>query len=268
MTSQHFAVVGDPIEHSLSPRIHSAAYNHLGLDWDYSKHQVPKGELATFLSKSGSNLSGVSVTMPLKFEAAELSQSSDEIVKLLGVANTLVKSNESWLGYNTDVFGIQKALQPAWTEGVSKVAILGAGATAQSALYAISLSAPKASVRVYVRNVSTAEEISLLGTKLGVELEVHQLSEYTAEQDLTISTVPAEALGQIPQLQQHGWLLNVNYASVNESFSSPFSAERVVNGEVMLIWQAIAQIRLFLNGDLTHELEDESLLYVKMLEAL
>jgi shikimate 5-dehydrogenase len=80
--------------------------------------------------------------------------------------------------------------------------------------------------------------------------------------------VPAEALGQIPQLQQHGWLLNVNYASVNESFSSPFSAERVVNGEVMLIWQAIAQIRLFLNGDLTHDLEDESLLYVKMLEAL
>ena len=268
MTSQHFAVVGDPIEHSLSPRIHSAAYNHLGLDWDYSKHQVPKSELATFLSKSGSNLSGVSVTMPLKFEAAKLSQSSDEIVKLLGVANTLVKSNESWLGYNTDVFGIQKALQPAWTEGVSKVAILGAGATAQSSLYAISLSAPKASVRVYVRNVSTAEEISLLATKLGVELEVHQLSEYTAEQDLTISTVPAEALGQIPQLEQHGWLLNVNYASVNESFSSPFSAEHIVNGEVMLIWQAIAQIRLFLNGDLTHELEDESLLYVKMLEAL
>ena len=268
MTSQHFAVVGDPIGHSLSPRIHSAAYNHLGLDWDYSKHQVPKGELATFLSKSGSNLSGVSVTMPLKFEAAELSQSSDEIVKLLGVANTLVKSNESWLGYNTDVFGIQKALQPAWTEGVSKVAILGAGATAQSALYAVSLSAPNATVRVYVRNVSTSEEISLLATKLGVELEVHQLSEYTAEQDLTISTVPAEALGQIPQLEQHGWLLNVNYASVNESFSSPFSAEHIVNGEVMLIWQAIAQIRLFLNGDPTHELEDESLLYVKMLEAL
>jgi shikimate dehydrogenase len=268
MTSQHFAVVGDPIEHSLSPRIHSAAYNHLGLDWDYSKHQVPKGELATFLSKSGSNLSGVSVTMPLKFEAAELSQSSDEIVKLLGVANTLLKSNESWLGYNTDVFGIQKALQPAWTGGVSKVAILGAGATAQSSLYAISLSAPAATVRVYVRNVSTAEEISLLGSKLGVELEVHQLAEYVAEQDLTISTVPAEALGQIPQLEQHGWLLNVNYASVNESFSSPFYADRVVNGEVMLIWQAIAQIRLFLNGDLTHELEDESLLYVKMLEAL
>lgn len=268
MTSKHFAVVGDPIDHSLSPRIHSAAYEHLGLDWDYSKHHVAKDSLATFLNDSGSILSGISVTMPLKIEAAKLSDSGDEFVNLLGVANTLVRTGSSWLGFNTDVFGIQKSLQSAWTEGVSTVTVLGAGATAQSALYAVYLSAPHASVSVYVRNVASADQISLLAAKLGMRLEVHSLSDYTPKQDLTISTVPADALGNLSQFKQAGWLLNVNYASVNESFSASFVEDRLVNGEVMLIWQAIAQIRLFLNGDSTQELVDEASIYVKMLEAL
>jgi shikimate dehydrogenase len=268
MTSKHFAVVGDPIDHSLSPRIHSAAYKHLGLDWVYAKHQVAKDSLATFLEDSGSILSGISATMPLKIEAAKLSESADEVVNLLGVANTLVKSGSSWLGFNTDVFGIQQSLQSSWTEGVSTVAILGAGATAQSALYAVYLSAPHASVSVYVRNIASADQISLLAAKLGMRLEVNSLSDYSSNQDLTISTVPADALGNLSRFKQAGWLLNVNYASVNESFSASFVEDRLVNGEVMLIWQAIAQIRLFRDGDSTQELPDETSLYVKMLEAL
>lgn len=268
MTSKHFAVVGDPIDHSLSPRIHTAAYKYLGLDWEYTKHQVEKDTLATFLRDTGSHLSGISVTMPLKVEAAKLSKGSDEIVKLLGVANTLVGSGSSWLGYNTDVFGIQKSLQNALTEGVSTVVILGAGATAQSALYAVSLSAPSASVSVFVRNVATADQIYRLAGKLGIQLQIHPLSDYISNQGLTISTVPADALDGLPQFKQAGWLLNVNYASANQSFSASFADERVVKGEVMLIWQAINQIRLFLNGDAAQELEDEASLYVKMLEAL
>jgi shikimate dehydrogenase len=101
-----------------------------------------------------------------------------------------------------------------------------------------------------------------------MRLEVNSLSDYSSNQDLTISTVPADALGNLSRFKQAGWLLNVNYASVNESFSASFVEDRLVNGEVMLIWQAIAQIRLFRNGDSTQELPDETSLYVKMLEAL
>ena len=72
MTSKHFAVVGDPIDHSLSPNIHNAAYKFLGLDWDYTRFQVSEGNLQDFLRKEGSHLSGISVTMPLKLEAAAL----------------------------------------------------------------------------------------------------------------------------------------------------------------------------------------------------
>jgi shikimate dehydrogenase len=268
MTSKRFAVVGDPISHSLSPIIHSAAYEHLNLDWDYTKYRVVKDDLRNFLSGQGSGLSGVSVTMPLKSEAAELSDSKDEIVALLGVANTLVSSGSSWKSFNTDVFGIQKSLANAWAEGVYKVAILGAGATAQSALYAVRLSAPNATVSVYVRNVGNTKQIVALAEKLNIQLNIKGLAEYSHDQDLTVSTVPAEALVDLPLLKQTGWLLNVIYSSFNDAFSGCFDAGRVVSGEQMLIWQAIAQIRLFLNGDAANPIVDEPSLYVKMLAAL
>lgn len=268
MTRKHFAVVGDPISHSLSPIIHSAAYEHLNLDWDYTKYQVVKGDLGDFLSGQGSGLSGVSVTMPLKTEAAELSESKDEIVSLLGVANTLVRSGSSWQSFNTDVFGIQQSLANAWAEGVNKVSILGAGATAQSALYAVNLSAPKATVSVFVRNVGNTEQIVSLAEKLNIQLSVRGLAEYSHDQDLTISTIPAEALADLPLLKQAGWLLNVIYSSSNHDFSTFFEPGRSVSGEQMLIWQAIAQIRLFVNNDASNPLADEASLYVKMLAAL
>lgn len=268
MTSKHFAVVGDPIDHSLSPRIHSAAYKHLGLDWDYVKYQVPKGGLDDFLESSAAQLSGLSVTMPLKPEAAVLSKSSDGIVSLLGVANTLVRTQSTWLGFNTDVFGIQQSLISAWAEGVSKVAILGAGATAQSALYALYLSAPEATVSVFVRNVETTTQIATLADKLGMYINIKNISDYGTQQEITINTVPSEATSALSTSQQAGWLLNVNYASKSQAFSEVFRADRVIGGEVMLIWQAIAQIRLFLAGDAAIEFGDEASLYVKMLKAL
>jgi shikimate dehydrogenase len=268
MTSKRFAVVGDPISHSLSPIIHPAAYEHLNLDWNYTKYQVVKGDLSNFLSGQGSGLSGVSVTMPLKSEAAELSDSKDEIVALLGVANTLVSSGSSWKSFNTDVFGIQKSLANAWAEGIDKAAILGAGATAQSALYAVRLSEPNATVSVYVRNVGNTKQIVALAERLNIQLNIKGLAEYSQDQDLTVSTVPAEALVDLPLLKQTGWLLNVAYSSSNDAFLGCFDAGRVVSGEQMLIWQAIAQIRLFLNGDAADPIVDESSLYVKMLAAL
>ncbi|MSZ53418.1 MAG: shikimate dehydrogenase, partial [Actinobacteria bacterium] len=70
-----FSVVGSPIEHSLSPVLHTAAYKHLGLGFVYGKNEVPAGGLGNFLSSS--DLSGVSVTMPLKNEAFAFAASHD-----------------------------------------------------------------------------------------------------------------------------------------------------------------------------------------------
>lgn len=268
MTSKHFAVVGNPIDHSLSPNIHSAAYEYLGLDWDYSRFQVPEGSLREFLGADGSHLSGISVTMPLKLEAAALASSCDEIVSELQIANTLLKKDNEFIAFNTDVFGIEMALAESWGSSIERVAILGSGATAQSALYAVSRRAANAKVLIYARDLSRTQSIQGLGTKLGIAIEVRSLETYADEQDLTISTIPAAALDNLNQQDQGGWLLNVNYASKDSTFSRNFSSDKVVQGETMLIWQAIAQIRIFLSGTPEAQIDNETVLFRKMAEAL
>jgi shikimate dehydrogenase len=268
MTSKHFAVVGDPIDHSLSPNIHSAAYEFLGLDWDYSRFQVPEGSLREFLGADGSHLAGISVTMPLKLEAAALASSGDEIVRELQIANTLLRKESEFIAFNTDVFGIEMALAQCWGSSIERVAILGSGATAQSALYAVSRKAAKAKVLIYARDLSRTQSIQSLGTKLGIAIDIRPLVTYSDEQDLTISTIPAAALDNLNQQDQGGWLLNVNYASKDSSFSRNFSSDKVVQGETMLIWQAIAQIRIFLSGSPEAEIDNETALFRKMSEAL
>jgi shikimate dehydrogenase len=265
MTSKHFAVVGNPIDHSLSPNIHSAAYEFLGLDWDYSRFQVPEGSLREFLGADGSHLSGISVTMPLKLEAAALASSGDEIVSELQIANTLLRKDNEFTAFNTDVFGIEMALAECWGPSIDRVAILGSGATAQSALYAVSRRTANAKVLIYARDL---QAIQGLGTKLGIAIDVRPLEAYSDEQDLTISTIPATALDNLNQQDQGGWLLNVNYASKDSSLSRNFSSDKVVQGETMLIWQAIAQIRIFLSGSPDAQLDNETVLFGKMSEAL
>lgn len=268
MTSKHFAVVGNPIDHSLSPKIHTTAYEFIGLDWDYTRYLVEEGSLKSFLEGEGSQLSGISVTMPLKIEAASLASTGDAIVNQLGIANTLLRQDNNFMAFNTDVFGIEMALEKCWSSKISQVAILGAGATAQSAMYAVSRRAPNADVVVYAREISRTQAIHDLASKLDVALEVRSLDSYSNDQDLTISTIPATALDGLGQPAQSGWLLNVNYASKDSNFSKQFKSEMAIQGETMLIWQAIAQIRIFLNGNPEAELHNESALFAKMSNAL
>lgn len=268
MTSKQFAVVGDPIDHSLSPNIHNAAYKFLGLDWDYTRFKVAEGNLQKFLSQEGSHLSGISVTMPLKLEAAALASSGDEIVSELKIANTLLRKDDEFTAFNTDVFGIEMALSKCFGQSIQRVAILGSGATAQSALYAISRRSSNAKAVVYARDLSKTQLIQDLAAKIGLVLELRPLDSYSIEQDLTISTIPAAALDVLSHQAQAGWLLNVNYSSKDSSFSKQFNDEKVVQGQTMLIWQAIAQIRVFLNGTPHNELDNEKALFAKMAEAL
>jgi shikimate dehydrogenase len=267
MTSRHYAVIGSPINHSLSPVIHKAAYTFLNLDWDYQRHEVKEGELASFLSGTAAEFSGLSVTMPLKNEAASLSTSGDDIVGLLGVANTLVNKGDHWESFNTDVFGLTKALEPVWSK-THRVSIIGAGATAQSALYSVALNAPEAKVKVFLRNLSNGLKIQNLGDQLGLKVELCELSAFATTQDLTINTIPNQAFEEIVSGNQSGWLLNVNYTDSNSSYLAHFEVGKVISGKAMLIWQAMGQLRVFINDDPSLELANEAILYERMASAL
>lgn len=249
MAEKSFAVLGDPISHSLSPKIHLAAYRYLGVDFSYEAIQVPANSLEQFIATRGESFNGFSVTMPLKFEAAELSLNQEHLWGT-GVANTLVKSGDHWDSYNTDVAGISFALSESFASNPASTAILGSGATARSALVALAKGNLE-NVTVYARDLSRAVELVDIAKKCGLKIGVENLSKYSNDHGLTINTLPAGVVEKLNlERRQPGWLLSANYSQKDQSFINLFQPEFVVSGVEMLLGQAIEQIKLFVAKEL------------------
>ncbi len=136
---REFIVVGTPIAHSMSPVMHRAAYEALGIDDAvYGRAEVREGELEAFLAGPGSDLQGLSVTMPLKREAFELAVEADDVSHGLGISNTLIRRPDgSWRAENHDVDGIARSLHDHGVDRIDRAAIIGSGATALSAVAAL-----------------------------------------------------------------------------------------------------------------------------------
>lgn len=257
MTEKFLSVVGDPVEHSLSPLIHSIAYQHLGLDWTYERNRVQKGQLESFIA-ANPQYEALSVTMPLKDEAFALSTQLSPEAERTRVVNTLHVVNGLWFGANTDVFGISQALSVINTKEVIRVAILGSGATARSALRALQISLPESEITVYSRSDSTF--FNQLARSESY-LAVRALHDFSGQEHLVINTTPVDL--SAPEFITKYWM-NVGYSN---KFASPAQA-KVISPLEMLLWQAIAQIRIFLTGDETQELTSENELVLKLRNAL
>ena len=126
------AVLGSPINHSLSPRLHRAIFDYLGIAGSYEAIEVKSGELATFFKERGAEFDYLSLTMPLKEEALALEVSVDEISRRIQSANTLIKSEGGWTLSSTDGSGFLQALSHHGLTRFRSVLILGAGGTARA----------------------------------------------------------------------------------------------------------------------------------------
>lgn len=128
----HFAVLGDPIKHSLSPALHNWAFKKQKIQANYTRNQVPKGQLQQFVKNLDTSWLGLSITMPLKEEALKLADTSSENASATGAANTLLRKNrDTWHAENTDVTGFQAAFKRLKLD-TTQIIVLGAGATALS----------------------------------------------------------------------------------------------------------------------------------------
>ena len=266
--SKRFAVLGSPIAHSKSPAIHLAAYRVLGLDWEYGRAEVQKGLLRTFLAGLEDPWNGFSVTMPLKEEATRFAEILDPYAQLTGATNTLFQDDfGKWHGFNTDVFGIVQAVTEARIGLVKHALIIGSGATATSAMVAISVLNPQAHVEVLARNPESRKALLTLGKKLGLKVRrAGGLRAASRVSNLTISTLPAGSLDkQAARMAKaffwkpKGALLDVAYNPWPSQLAAAWSAKekRTISGLEMLIWQAVAQIRVFTTGSPDRELPNE-----------
>lgn len=178
-----FAVLGDPIFHSLSPPMHEAAFRALGLPYSYRRIRVSRGELGEALARLvARGYRGLNVTIPLKAEAATWAKDLDEFALRCEAANTL--RLETGEGINTDGPGFMDTLADAGVEG-PEVVLLGAGGAARAV--ALALHRGGYNLRVFNR---TRERADALLRELGLPGAV--IDEPTAEgADLIVNATSA-----------------------------------------------------------------------------
>ncbi|MEU7014712.1 shikimate dehydrogenase [Streptomyces sp. NPDC046385] len=243
------AVLGSPIAHSLSPVLHRAAYRELGLDdWSYDRFEVDEAALPGFVAELDAAWAGLSLTMPLKRAIMPLLDEVTDVAASVEAVNTVVFTEDGRrVGDNTDIPGIVAALRERAVEKVDSAAILGAGATASSALAALAriCSGP---VTAYVRSEARAEEMRGWGERLGVDVRTAAWDD-AAEAfaaPLVVATTPAgttDALAAaVPDAP--GTLFDVLYDPWPTRIAAAWSARggKVVGGLDLLVHQAVLQV--------------------------
>lgn len=274
------AVLGSPIAHSLSPVIHRAAYRRLGLDWEYTAHEVGEGDLAGFLAGLGPEWRGLSLTMPLKRVALDLATSASDVAATVGAANTLVRREDGgWDADNTDVPGIVATLREAGAAAGSDagaaarpgagvaaeaapVCLWGGGATAASVLAALAFleSGP---VHVHVRSAARAEAALAVAAALGhpAEPAPWAVLPACAGAGATVTTAPSGALDELAPdlvaaaLGATGGAGRVLFDVVYDPWPTPVAAAWqaaggvVASGLDLLVHQAVGQVHLMTGAD-------------------
>jgi shikimate dehydrogenase len=236
------AVLGSPIAHSLSPLLHRAAYDALGLTARYDAIELTGEELGSFVDGLGPEWVGLSLTMPLKEAVLPLLTSQSELVAATGAANTVVLRDGERAGHNTDVAGMVQALAEAGVDRVASAVVLGGGATARSALAALQQLGCEDPTLV-VRSEPTATRAA--AARLGVRPRQAGWSpEVLDGAELVISTVPAGAADLLaPHVRDVPVLLDVVYDPWPTALAAGCDG-LVIMGSAMLLHQAAAQVEL------------------------
>jgi len=242
------AVLGSPIAHSLSPALHRAAYAELGLDWTYEAIDVSERQLPAFVAELDDSWVGLSLTMPLKECVLPLLVEVDEAARAIASVNTVLPAPAGWRGVNTDIYGMTQALTVAGLHGTPSTAtVLGAGATARSALAALARLGVTA-VTVCARRPGAAMEAAALGTRLGMRMTTSGIapSVELVDSDVVVSTLPGDAAATWALVgpMATGALLDASYHPWPSALAGAWGGPVVASGRDMLLWQAVEQVRL------------------------
>lgn len=258
------AVIGSPIAHSLSPILHRAAWDGLGLpsEWRYERIETGLDDLGARLSSIDDDCLGLSVTMPCKRAVLDYCDAVDPVGAAVGAVNTLVPSAGILTGFNTDVHGIAEALREAIeAAGVTarRALVLGSGATAASALAALG-TLGVAELSVAARRFGGPDSILAAASRLGVAVDQVMWGDQDAVRraidaaDVVVSTLPAGVADDFARTiapTGRRAFLDVVYAPrrtpLLESFEN--SGAAIAHGLDMLVHQAALQVRLMTGSD-------------------
>ncbi len=253
-------VIGDPIEHTLSPTIHNAAFNHLKLDFVFLAFRVKAADLENAMQgMKGLGIHGLNVTMPHKNAVIDYLDEVDSTVKFLGSANTILNRAGKLSGFNTDGVGALKALKENDVEvSEKKVLLLGAGGAAKAIAFALAEEA--GGIAILNR---AAEKAAVLADALhhmfGKEIVGGALSPSAVQKKLQDADIliNATSVGMHPNINQSlaapQWLkpsltvMDIVYNPVETKLAKDAKAAgaKVISGVEMLIYQGAASFEIW-----------------------
>jgi shikimate dehydrogenase len=229
--------------------LHRAAYAELGLEgWSYDRFEVDEEALPGFFDRLGPEWAGLSLTMPLKRVVIPLLDAISETAASVDAVNTVVLTEDGRrTGDNTDIPGMVAALREHGIEKAETAAILGAGATASSALAALTRICT-GEITVYVRSEARAAEMRGWAERLEADVRIADWAdaEEALRAPLVVATTPAgttDALaGAVPEMP--ATLFDVLYDPWPTTLAARWSAYggAVVSGLDLLLHQAVQQV--------------------------
>lgn len=271
-------LIGNPVEHTLSPVIHNTLAERLGHNMVYVPFLVEEGKLAEAVKGADAlNLLGMNVTVPYKSEVIACLRDIDTLAKNIGAVNTLVKVEGGYKGYNTDMEGLYRAMD---SEGIriegEDIILLGAGGAARAVAY---LCASKGAKKVYLLN-RTLEKAQMVAGEvnrtIGRDVIVPlTLSDYTKLPDRKFLAIQGTSVGLSPNVEDVVIADQAFYQKIHTGFDliySPWETRfmRLVkenggvsyNGLKMLLYQGIIAYELW--NDVQVAEEDAMMVYEQM----
>ena len=245
------AVLGYPIEHSLSPVLHGKAFELLGIAGSYEAIKVESGGLAEFLKSQGADYDYFSLTMPLKEEVLVIAESSgievDELALRIQSVNTLIRNGSGWSATSTDGSGFVKALANAGYDHFNSVLVLGAGGTARAVAGAVDGIAD--TVAIMGRSVRRNAGIASCFKKLTPEFITWDDQIDLRQFDLVVNTTPSGAADLVAEnipTKVEGLLFDVLYKPWPTLIARRWSdgGGRVISGLELLLYQGIDQLNI------------------------
>ena len=246
------ALIGDPVEHTVSPAMHNAAFQELGLDYAYIPFRVEPEQLKQAVAGLRAlNIIGFNVTIPHKVAVIPLLDSLDPLAKKIGAVNTVVNDNGKLKGYNTDAEGFLRALnEHGFKPNNRKVVVLGAGGASRAVTYVLTQKGASLTILNRQQELNWAQDIAWSireDFKKEVKvLELGHLPEVLPGTDLLVnatsvgmypaankSLVPAKLLVSFPLV------FDIVYNPLQTKLLKDAAAAgaQTISGVDMLVWQ-------------------------------
>jgi shikimate dehydrogenase len=254
--SKTFAVIGDPIDHSLSPNIHSAAFRELNLESSYIAYRIPKGELNEGVeSLKKIKIDGFNVTIPHKVEMMKYLDKMDESCSIIGAVNTVTNTEGILKGYNTDMDGF---LDPFKKKEIkiqdTKILLLGAGGAARAIVTGVAKEKAK-HITIANRTLENANNLAQFANKIGLNADaitIENVGNNLKDYDIIVNATSVGLKNEpspisLESINSETIVYDIVYMPMNTDFlkKAKEKGAKIIYGYEMLLGQAVRAFEIW-----------------------